>query len=141
MLTGILLIWSSIFNASLYEKGNCDSLAEVYRNTGMTQEEEAFFFGQNILWKESRCGLTTYNKNSGDTGTCQLTHLHSKPGYYAGEYWPRGWARDLFGLEVGKAHNGKHKDHHLITKACLWLLRGGSFEPGAIDKNPWKASW
>lgn len=123
-----------------YEKGNCDSLEQVFRNYGMTDRERDFFFGQGILNRESGCGRDTYNDQSGDTGVCQLTHLHSKPGYFFGKYYDNGWAVDLFGLYVGKAHGGIHRDHPNIVPACLWLLRGGSFEPGTLNTDPWNLS-
>lgn len=124
-----------------YIKGDCDSLEELFRWHGMTDDESDFFFGNGILWRESGCGLDTYNDRTGDTGVCQLTHWHSKPGYYAGIYYEKGWATELFDLSVGKAHRGIHRDHHNIIPACLWLLRGGSYEPGTVDRKPWKASW
>lgn len=126
---------------NLYVKGSCESLKQVFYHYGMTADEEAFFFGRGILERESGCGRDTYNDRTGDTGVCQLTHLHSKPGYFFGEYYERGWAVELFGLYVGKRFSGLHKDHPNIVPACLWLLRGGSFEPGTINRDPWKASW
>ena len=123
-----------------YEKGNCESLANVFRNYGMTDDEAYFFFGRGILERESGCGRDTYNERTGDTGVCQLTHLHSKPGYFFGTYYGQGWAVELFGLYVGKAHGGFHKDHPNTVPACLWLLRGGTMNPGIINTQPWKAT-
>lgn len=131
--------WHTIYPD--YERGNCDSLEELFRWHGMTDEESRFFFDDNILWRESRCGLDTYNERTGDTGVCQLTHFHSKPGYFFGRYYEQGWALKLFNLQVGKTHGGVQRDHPNIVPACLWLLRGGSYEPGTINRQPWKASW
>lgn len=131
----------AITNASDYIPGDCDSLELAFRNYGMTDAESHFFFGQNILNRESGCGRDTYNDRTGDTGVCQLTHLHSKPGYFFGKYYDNGWAVELFGLYVGKQYGGMHKNHPNIIPACLWLLRGGSFEPGTINRSPWRASW
>lgn len=126
-----------IDNPDEYEKGNCESLAQVFRHYGMTDNEYYFFFTRGILERESGCGRDTYNDRTGDTGVCQLTHLHSKPGYFNGKYYDNGWAVDLFGLYVGKAHGGYHKDHPNIVPACLFLLRKG-FEPGIINEQPWR---
>lgn len=126
-----------IQDPDFYVRGNCESLAKVFRHYGMTDEEYSFFFKRGILWRESQCGIDTYNERTGDTGVCQLTHWHSKPGYYNGTYYSNGWATELFELLVGKYWGGIHRDHSNIIPACLWLLRGGNFEPGIVDTDPW----
>lgn len=125
-----------------YVRGDCDSLADLLRWHGAIEEEIDFFLGRppyggNVLWRESGCGLDTYNDSSGDTGFCMLTHWHSKPGWAFGTKWSGGWARDLFGLEVGKIHGGKHRDHPNIAPACLYLLRDGEPTPGVRNVRPW----
>lgn len=130
-----------IANASDYIPGDCDSLELAFRRHGMTDEESDFFFGRRILERESGCGQDTYNERTGDTGVCQLTHLHSESGYFFGKYYESGWAVELFGLYVGKRYAGYQRDDPNIIPACLWLLRGGSFEPGTINRSPWRASW
>lgn len=129
-----------IQDPNLYVKGDCESLKQVFLHHGMTANEEAFFFGRGILERESGCGRDTYNDRTGDTGVCQLTHLHSKPGYFFGKYYERGWAVELFGLYVGKRYAGAQRDDPNIVPACLWLLRKGSFEPGTIFTEPWRAT-
>lgn len=123
-----------------YERGNCESLAQVFRNYGMTDEEYNFFFGRNIIYRESGCGIGTYNNRTGDTGVCQLTHLHSEPGYFFGKYYESGWAVELFGLYVGKQYKGAQRDDPNIIPACLWLLRGGTMTPGKLFTQPWRKS-
>lgn len=120
-----------------YIKGDCESLKELFRWHGMTDEESSFFFGQGILKRESGCGRDTYNENTGDTGVCQLTHWHSKPGYFFGKYYSRGWAVELFNLYVGSAHQGIDRDDPNNIPACLWLLRGGTLVPGKLNTDPW----
>ena len=123
-----------------YVRGDCESLGRLFSYYGATKEELSFFIGQEILRRESGCGLDTYNERTGDTGVCQLTHLHSKPGYFFGKYYEQGWAVELFGLYVGSRYEGAQRDDPNIIPACLWLLRGGSFSPGKLNTDPWNAS-
>lgn len=133
-------VQNQIYNPDVYTRGDCESLANVFRHYGMTDDEYNFFFTKGILERESGCGQDTYNERTGDTGVCQLTHLHSKPGYFFGKYYESGWAVELFGLRVGKRFQGIHRNHPNIIPACLWLLRGGSFSPGTLFTDPWKLS-
>lgn len=122
-----------------YEPGRCGELEQLFRWWGATDAEVAFFFGERILWRETRCGLDNYNERTGDTGVCQLTHLHSKPGWFFGQEWGEGgWTWPLFGIRVGSAHRGAWAEHPSMPAACLWLLRGGSHEPGTIFRQPWR---
>lgn len=131
----------AIRDASDFIPGDCNSLELAFRNHGMTDDERDFFFGRGILERESGCGQDTYNERTGDTGVCQLTHVHSESGYFFGEYYESGWAVELFGLYVGKRYAGYQRNDPNIIPACLWLLRGGSFEPGQLFTEPWRASY
>lgn len=126
-----------------YVRGNCESLATVFAYHGATESELDFFFGRtggtNILKRESGCGLDTYNESTGDTGVCQITAVHSQSGYFWGRsYGWGGWTWNEFGILAGMAHRGAYRDDAGMIDACLFLLRGGSHEPGTIDRAPWR---
>ena len=111
---------------------DCGSWLTEFERHGATPAEIGFFFGEGIIWRETRCGGDTYNEHTGDTGICQITPLHGRSGWFYGQYWPEGWLVQ-FGLTP------RHTPGSVRwVDACLWLVRGGTMQPGVVNRSPWK---
>lgn len=82
--------------------GDCESVRRVVDYFDPSGSSSMFFLGQGIAWRESRCGLDTYNEASGDSGVLQLNPAHARPGYIGGQYFAAGgWLYALHGLRPG----------------------------------------
>ena len=111
--------------------GDCASWAELFAARGATPDQLAFFIGDGILWRETRCGTDLLNDATGDSGICQINPVHNRPGWFGGrEFGPGGWLLALHGrttrLEL---------DHVGWVDACLTLHR-------VCGERPWQlGSW
>ena len=79
--------------------GDCNTVAALFDYYDPSGASSAFFVGQGIAWRETRCGIDVLNEATGDTGIVQLNPVHNRAGYFGGRYFGAGgWLGTLHGL-------------------------------------------
>ena len=111
-------------------KGDCDSVRRIFDFYDPSGQSSAFFVGNGIAWRESRCGLDTINERTGDSGIVQINPVHNRAGYFGGvQFGDGGWLLALHGLRTRQ-----NTDHPEWANAAITLRQ-------VCGNQPWRSPY